>query len=329
MAEKLENTILFDWFSFTTNLYDFSTIIPLLGLESITNWEERPGRNYYKFRRWYDGITIEWENTSNADSLHVEFSGQGCRAFETYSSLPDFNRLLKYVVDGDFNLTRIDIAFDDFSGLLNIDKLIKEASLGHFISEFRSFLHTHEFKNVRPVPIDKGHSIGFGSVKSDVYFRCYDKRLEREREDLEHWVRFEMQIRNSKAVEFSKNYFLLDKNIGETFSGVLNKYIRFCKPSSDTNISRWKTASWWSKFAGNANKISLYSPKTTSYNLLGVQEYVIGQAGNSIDVLLKTIGKDAFFELLDNRKSELSTKQLNLIDEYDLERFRQGEGIEF
>lgn len=329
MAEKFENTVLFDYFSFTTKIYDFFSIIKVLGLESIETWSERPGRNYYRVRKYFDGIHIEWDNVSDPDSLHVEMTGQGCRNFETFSSDPDFNRLFQMYIDGDINVTRLDVAFDDFIGVLNLDKMVKQYYAGHFVSKFVSAIHTHELINCRPVPIDKGHSLSFGSVTSDVYFRCYDKRLERQRFDIDHWIRFEMQLRRTAAGEFIKNYMLLDKNVGETFLSCVNNYIRFCKNSDDTNISRWKIAPWWFKFVGDVGKISLYSKKTVEYNLCGVQNYVIGQCGNSIDVMLQTIGQDAFIELIKKRSSELTPKQKHLIEEFHQEQFINGEGVEF
>lgn len=329
MAETYENTIIFDYFSFTTKIYDFLGIIKLLGLESIPHWEERKGRNNYKYGRYFDGIMIEWENTSCADSLHVEMSGQGCRNFETFSSCPDFNRLFNFVSIGEFKVTRLDVAYDDFDKIINFEKMETEFIKGHFVSKFGSVIITHEMNNERPCPTPKGRSIGYGSPKGDVYFRCYDKKLERKREDLEHWIRFEIQLRNDAADSFIANYFMNDSDVGNTFLGVLNNQMRYVKPSNDSNISRWLPARWWTRFVGEVPKIKLYQKKDIAYNLSGVQHYVIEQAGNSLEVLKQTIGIDKVLELLAKRDSELQPKQQHLIDEYIHQQIKEGSGFSF
>jgi DNA relaxase NicK len=256
-------------------------------------------------------------------------SGQGCRVFETLSSNPDFNRLFQLHLDGDIKITRLDVAYDDFKGVLNLDKMVKEYYAGHFISQFGCAMHTHELTNCRPCPVDKGHSLAFGSSTSNVYFRVYDKRLERERSDVNHWIRFEMQLRREAAGEFVKNYFILDCNIGDTFLSVVNNYLRFCKPSKDTNISRWQVAPWWLRFVNDVGKTSLYSKKTIDYNMSGVLNYVVGQAGNSLDVVYQTIGFEALLDLILSRDSKLTPRQRHLIEEFQQQQFIDGEGVEF
>jgi hypothetical protein len=61
----------------------------------------------------------------------------------------------------------------------------------------------------------------------------------------------------------------------------------------------------------------------------GVLDYVVGQCGNSLDVVNQTIGFDALLELISSRDSELTPKQKHLIEEYQFKQLSEGEGIPF
>ena len=322
MAEKPENTILFDWFSVTTKIYDFSSIVEFLGLQSL-NWSEGTGARGYKRRYYYDGISIHYDGIN--EGIWLEMSGQGCRVFETYSNTCNFNRLFQLVLDNldDFHVTRLDVAYDDFEGLLSVKKIFKNYMDMNFVSKFRN-------GSIELNPFNKDDvTFYFGSRHSDTLFRIYNKKIERGAEELEHWVRFELQLRDDNALNFIKNYALLDYDVGVCFLAVVNNYLRFVRPGSDSNKSRWEIASWWSKFITSVEKISLYSKKDVEYNLNRCSHYVINQAGNAIDTLIQCVGIDEFLKMLKERKISKDPKYQKLIDDFMQERFERGEGIEF
>lgn len=330
MPKSFENSILFDWLTFSTKIYDFHNIITKLGLDGISDWTDCAGKNFYRIGKRFDGISIYWDNLNDPDSLMVNFSGQGCRDFESYSLNPDFHLIFDMFLDGEINITRLDVAYDDFNHILDIDRFWGSYNKGYFVSKFGSASLTHELLNVRPIPVDKGKSLGFGSMKSNVYFRCYDKKLERNREDLQYWVRWECQLRNEAARGFVNSYMTeFNRNVGSCFYSVVNDYIRFCKPSNDSNISRWKPASWWSNFISEARSISLYSSKKVDYNLSHIENYVQKQAGNSLEVLFETIGVDGVLNLVYSRDSDLSPKQKDVISAYNDYIKSLPEGIPF
>lgn len=49
-------------------------------------------------------------------------------------------------------------------------------------------------------------TVYYGSKSSEVYMRCYDKAKEREREDVDYWVRWEIVLKNDKAMSFVFQY---------------------------------------------------------------------------------------------------------------------------
>lgn len=106
----------------------------------------------------------------------------------------------------------------------------------------------------------------FGSGKSDVQIRVYDKLSERKdgnynvSEDIKVWNRTEIQLRDEKATfvaDVLARKEAGESSIGETVCGILKDYLRFTVKGKDTNRSRWKTAPFWDKFLGKVEALPL------------------------------------------------------------------------
>lgn len=319
-----ENIILFDWFSFSSKIDSIQTIKELLGLDDPSiAFQQIGGMHGYKDRLFFDGISIHYngsEKMNLQNTVWVEMSGQGCRAFEQYSSHKDWLLILSLLLaDLDsYNITRCDIAYDDWSGILDIYQLNSEAEKHNVVTKFRDY------------GVDKSHvkddiTVYFGSKKSAVLFRCYNKAAERGKSDeIEHWLRFEMQLRDEYALKFLQNFFK-SGNLGKTFTGVVNHYLRFVKPSrSDINKARWSTRPWWQRFINNVEKIPLYTSKGTDYNEYKLHEYVINNAGNAVDTFITIFGKDRLISDLKKRRTRLSPKYQHLIAIHNIKKAKKS-----
>lgn len=313
-----ENIILIDWFSFTSKIDCLDTIKRLLGLDDPSIiFQELGGMHGYKDRLYFEGISIHYNGSDKMnlkDTVWVEMSGQGCRAFEQYSSHKDWRFILSLLLaDLDsYNITRCDIAYDDWSGLLDISLLKREAEKHNIVTKFRDYGVDMSFVN-------NDITLYFGSKKSDVLFRCYNKAAERGKEDeIRHWIRFEMQLRDAYALKFLQEFYKSD-DLGHTFSGVLKHYLRFVKPSrSDSNKARWCTRPWWQRFVENAESISLYTQKGTDYNEYKLHEFVVNNVGNAVDTFITIFGEQKLVADLKQRRTRLSAKYKQLIDSHKL-----------
>ena len=121
-----QNKFLIDWFSFTSKIHNIESIIRFLGLEEL-KFEEIYGCQGYKNRHYFDGINIHYNSERN-EGVWVEMSGQGCRNFETYSKIT-FDDLFILILcgdSGDYHVTRLDVAYDDFNRLIPLKKLSKQ-----------------------------------------------------------------------------------------------------------------------------------------------------------------------------------------------------------
>ena len=312
MAENLENSLLFDWFSFTSKKDTVSDIIVMLGLCGVP-FQETTGMHGYRSRKYYSGISIHYDRSDG--TVWVEMSGQGCRAYETYSTCCDWDKLFRLLTNDidTYNITRLDVAYDDFTGLLDQDKIIKCLQNGYVVTKFRDYgIEGESLKN-------DDCTIYLGSKKSDCYVRIYNKAAERGRDDIPHWVRWEFQFRDNHAYGFIDQYLQHDCDLGYTFLGVCNHYIRFLKPSAtDSNKRRWASARWWTRFIDDVKKIKVYTPHTVEYNEAKLQNYVFGQAGQAINCAMSLYGSDGFQEYLDNylelHKDSKNPKYQTLID---------------
>lgn len=309
MVKKLppdtKNKIIIDWFSFTCHM-EKEQLLSFLDLGHL-NFEECNGAKGFARRLYFDGISVHFGFASDPELVWCEMSGQGCRNFETYSSL-DFSFLFHWILNsqGLVHVTRLDIAYDDMDDkLLSMPVIINDVRLGFY--KFRG-----QYWEV--VESSKGSSVIFGSPQSDVRIRIYDKSAERGLPDDFHWVRVELQLRRDRALGFIKS--VSSSSIGITFRGVLHNYLVFCVHTEDTNKQRWSVSEYWSNFLDGVGKISIWSSPGIEYNLEHCRKYVFMQAGNAVDALVQVLGKDKFFDELNMRPINRNPKYDKLVNDH-------------
>ena len=304
---KEENKVIYDWVSIRSNIHSVNNFIEDLGLDKPSiEWQELYGFYGYKHRLYFEGISIHYDGHSDNMGILLEMSGQGCRAFETYGN-GNYDSLFTILSDEpqDVKLTRLDVAYDDFSGLLDLDKIQNALWVGDYTCRSTKFNCQRG---------SDGQSVEIGSKKSDLFIRIYDKAQERGRADeIKHWVRFELQMRDNHAYNFVSG----NGDIGYKFYAVINNYIRFLEHNyDDDNKSRWDSAVWWIEFLDHTRKMSLFDKPGTEYNLSKLMDYVVSQAGNSIHTYIECLGLDQFLYDIQHRPSTLKAHQQALINKF-------------
>ena len=311
-----ENAILIDWLSITTKTHSPEDIISLLGMTDCT-WQTTTGMHGYRDRLWYDSISIHYNGRADM-GVWLEMSGQGCRAFETYGT-GDFNSLFRIVLDDPklAHLTRLDVAYDEYDGTLDIDRLCKDT----LNDKYRSKMQFYEV-----VQSSNGKSLDIGSKTSDVMIRIYDKLAERLskfknedekekiRDEIPHWIRIEIQMRDDRALEFVRQ--LNGNQIGKIYTGVLKNYLEYGYFREVDGERRFETFSYWQKILNGAEALSIYVKPGTDYNLARCANYVFNSAGNAVDALIQIYGPDLFQKLLSQRTIQQNPKYTNLINKH-------------
>ena len=165
------NKVLYDWLTFSTKIHSLFDIIDMLGLQDI-KFEQMRGRYCYADRLNYDGINIMYNGREDM-GICVEMSGQGCRDFETYGN-GDFQSIFDMILENwnadvekrQMNISRLDVAYDDFDNILDLGYYMQACQKGDYVSR----CHDYEV-----IASNKGCSVCHGSRRqSDVFIRMYD-----------------------------------------------------------------------------------------------------------------------------------------------------------
>lgn len=325
-SEELEfpqiNRFLFDWVSFSFRGLTIQELVDKLGL-STCPWEIMTSGNGYTHRYFFNQISISYcKDMSHVNGFYLlEMSGQGCRAFETYGTGDyDFffnlvrSEFSKEVPDRNFRLTRLDVAYDDVDGSLNITQICDNTRLGHF---------TCRMKTYQVIYGSKGDSVTFGRKGSNAFIRIYDKARERGFTDGRHWIRCEVQLRGDAAVGFCNK--LADHDAWLLYAGILKHYLLFREEDpDDSNKSRWEISPWWLQFIDYAAAVSVLSRPGVLYNLSKAEKYFFTQPIGTVKTLLKIYGSKKFIELIKDARMPDNPKYDQLIQtvSQDLERSR-------
>lgn len=177
------------------------------------------------------------------------------------------------------SVTRIDIALDDYYGILSFDQMERKLKRGEYRSSKRRYNVVKQLDTAGNV---KGRSIYIGQsrvkqLKQGSYFvRFYDKFAEykdkhavmpKEVEDVTTgggtgvWQCYEIQFNRGKAQNFV-DAILDSGTIPEIYRGVMKNIIEFLvKPKKHIDKSLWKTCDWWEHFLAGAEKATLTDPE--------------------------------------------------------------------
>lgn len=309
------NKILFDWFAFTVHELTVDEVFIILGLAEIKDkFEIRNGYNGYRKRYYYESISIHFDGNEE-QGIHIEMTGQGCRAFETFSTYGDFDELARTIL-GLFKskITRIDIAYDDFQNYLPMETIWWAVFNEDFVSpsglrssDVRCSTRNHQ----------RAYSCYLGSEQSKIRFRFYDKAAE-QNVDFQ-WTRLEIQLRDGLAESFLLQFLEIDstKTISDLFFGVINSYFRFIE-NDNSRKTRCSSPEWWENFLETHNQIKIFTKKKVDYNMRMLDENVEQRWGNAIHAYISVHGVPALLESLQKTKpfKSMPLKYKKIVTDY-------------
>lgn len=303
----MQNIVLFDWLTFSAKERTVEDMQYLLCMAHVP-WEECPGRNFYRSGITFHGVSIWYDGIRENMGVCVNMSGQGCRAFETHGS-GSWDTLIHMIVNDPFtyNISRLDIAYDDHIGLLDIDQMKSDVDSNYYTCRSKQYMVQYG---------TSGTTLYFGSEKSDIMLRIYDKAAERGFDD-RHWIRVELQLRRKRAEHFALNIFKNNYDIGKVFSGVLISYLAFKQPSEDTNKSRWEISDYWFDILESLDSISYWESPKEDYNTGKLKHIVDTMYGNGIYTFVNIYGVSGLLRTLYGRPRDLNENYLKLLRDQD------------
>ena len=302
-----ENVILYDWLTVSSKNEDPQAWVKLLGMEGCS-WDELGhGRNGYRKGLYFGSISILYDGNPGMGAC-LDMSGQGCRSFEEYGT-GDFDGLFRLFQQGEgYHVTRLDVAFDDHSGILDINRMFDDTRSKELVSRFRKYGVREEFDNGRP-----GITVYHGSKKSAVLIRIYDKAAERGLPEDQHWVRVELQLRDERAGAFCFD----PAPIGVLFRGVLVNYVRYVDdPGTDSNRWRWPMKDYWENLIEQVGRIRLYVKPGVEYNIGQLDRFVFQQASNAMAAAFQIYGVPFCVQKIQDRKVLENPKYKRLVEQY-------------
>jgi phage replication initiation protein len=129
--------------------------------------------------------------------LHVDMTGQGCRQYESLHG-DDWKNTLKLVFDRQGHFARIDVAIDDYDGMLSLPVIREKIDKRQVTSRFKIACGIIEYDLSGEPNSNKGETIYLGSPQSRIKIRFYDKVKQQKADYL--WTRAEIECHNDSII---------------------------------------------------------------------------------------------------------------------------------
>ena len=351
----MENSFLIDWLSFTVPVDNAEVlnasvvrryVAEVLGLD-FTFEERHKGRyGYTRSLVFSDCISVLYcdfndikflgaKRVDQAASMgvHVEMTGQGCRHFEEVCGI-DWVQFFTMLNGLDVRYSRLDIALDDYEGMLDFKEIERKVKAGEVISLSRKRDITESVAVSQQEKFDnnghsKGKTIYFGTRSSSIYIRFYDKKKEQEGKgkevEADLWQRYEIVLKKEKAEDFISRY-CNGEQFEKLYLGVLSGAIRFVDRGEDTNKARWNVSRFWQEFLNGAEVIKLQSHEVTpgiDKTIDWIETSVLGSI-KLLDMISNELGLD-LYEMLEKAPKKISERHEGILNEFKvLSKEQQG-----
>lgn len=313
-----------DWFSATFfNCKNWQELCGIICVsEGLFDVKEKGINGYSKSAVW-GNIQIFFDGHSENMGIFLNMSGQGCRQFEeTFEETGwGWSDFFEYVLGYEMNITRLDVAIDDFYGYFKLKQIESCIRRGCVLSRFKTARNFEEFilKNGET----NGQTIYFG--KTDVIIRFYDKYAERVNKgyalnrEIDFWQRTEVQLRGDRAKAAVETIVNNELQIGIFIKGILNRYLCFKEKGTQKHRTQWKNCRWWDKFLNGVDKIrlSLTAPEKT---ILRTKDWIDTQICASVATLFEALGDDPLLidYILKRGKKQMSDKQIEMANDFKM-----------
>jgi len=222
--------------------------------------------------------------------------------------------------------TRVDIAFDDKVGLLDMRTMFDAFQAGDYTSRYR---HKPDYFGSMETG---GLTFYLGSPRSDSQLVIYDKFAERvnnghadQVEGLTHWVRVELRLRRERANEAAKALLEKGQDVWSYFAGVLRGMLDFKERGFDSNKTRWDTVPWWDAFLGFAAKARL-TVEAKVRTLDDKKQWAFGQWARTLAMFERAMGFDKAWAFLYEVAQE-GHEKLSPRDEQFLRNIAKAEAL--
>ena len=287
--------LLFDYVRIRFPTLDIQHIIKDV-LKLNINYMLHEDYGFYSYtEHYYLGDIFVFTSADEEKGVLLELKGKGCRQFESYlvaqeRSWHDF--LMDTLLEGGV-MKRLDLAINDRAGILDIPELTEKCNREECISVFRSFKSYASGELIRKQEQDKagmGHTLYIGSLKSEVYFCCYEKNYEQYAKlgipvsEALIKNRFEIRLKNERAY-YAVRDLLTHYDAERTAFSIINRYLRFVDIEEDKRREDWKLNDRWAWFIGKGREPLKLTTQPEPYTLSRTLNWIARQVAPTLKML--------------------------------------------
>lgn len=286
MTVPHQNRSLIDWCAVTFKVNDPFDAVRIIGLTPELFSPLPSGFSGYRKSLRCGNIAIFYEGRQDM-GCHVEMTGQGCRQYEGLQALTWLDLFQKILaING--SITRLDLAIDTVDASLPLRMLYAAIRPGDIRTRFAEWRRIKKGA-FRPEDNIAGETLYLGSVRSDTFFRVYNKAQEAGIEG--DWIRFELQLRKERAQQAA---LLLGSGMeaGALATGIINQYFAVIE-RDDSNSSRCSLQPWWDRWLLSTEKISLGSDPAVK-TISDTMDFIKKQYAPSLAMIRQHLGSQTF-----------------------------------
>ena len=280
---------------------------------------------HYKYtEHYYLGDVFVYTSQDEEKGTLLELKGKGCRQFESYLLAQErswYDFLMDALVEGGV-MKRLDLAINDRAGILDIPDLTAKCNREECVSLFRSFKSYASGELVKHNEQDKagmGHTLYIGSLKSEVYFCCYEKNYEQYAKlgiptsEAPIKNRFEIRLKDERAY-YAVRELLTHYDAEQTAFSIINHYIRFVDREPEKRKTDWKLNDRWAWFIGKDRPPIKLTTDPEPYTLERTLGWISRQVAPTLKMLKKIdAGNSTSYLKAIEDNAKLTEKHLQII----------------
>lgn len=280
----------------------------------------------YLDRYSLDMIKVYESSQDDLRGTLIELSGQGCRQFEAYLNYQkrSWFDFLSDCLAHYGNVTRIDLAINDYKEAISLKRLLNKMRKGEYRSKFKS---TSYHGGIKCSDDNKKHDTGitlyFGSMQSDFYMCFYQKNYQLAHQkhvrpqEINIKNRYELRFMGKRAQNMVKQVLESDEQekdqlLLNTVFGYIKSYIIFLKPSKKSKRN-WDVYPPWEVFLGDVGSIKFVTePQEMTFEKIRAWlTYQVMPTLKALKIIDNTLGSDEVGSML--RQAKLKERQRKMI----------------
>lgn len=239
----------------------------------------------------------------NAGTAYVSLSSSALAYMQVQGC--DVLGWIVYIKALGVKVKRIDLAFDDFGGLVTITKVQDLVKSGGVItrSHLRRYIESEEYDII-------GATCEFGSRTSDTFVRIYDKAAQQKVRNFQ-WTRVEVQYNGDRADAVLVELVSAGLTSKAAVSILLGS-IDFRTNNGTVNKTRWERVDWWQKFTSFIEGVKVVISRATR-TIEDIASWLTKSVSGAMAAFHQVYGQEGLEKLLERGYRVISPSHQRMV----------------